>query len=200
MLTWSWLKWSIQSWCSIIPFFTNVAVHERVFAHPERSPRCLFLTHDYFFPLPSAVNGFIFQVTDREHFSSSTEQPGTVPATRAGCSAQPWQTKGFVCLLCPQAPHHTQEKGLPLIWAAWEIKGGGLKQEQRLISVGDHFPVSFDRMNSRIKARLEAPCTFFFFPSNFCDVSSQGVIIMEHMCSNDFRIFPCYFYLRIICI
>lgn len=34
--------------CIVPFFFTNEGVHEHVFAHPERSPLCLFLTHDYF--------------------------------------------------------------------------------------------------------------------------------------------------------
>lgn len=96
---------AFRAYCVLILLFTNVGVHECVFACPERSPRCLFLTHDYFCPLPGAVSCFISQVTDREHFSSSTEQPGTVPGMRVGCSAQPWQTKGFVLLL-PTARHH----------------------------------------------------------------------------------------------
>lgn len=96
-----------------------------VFACPERSPPCLFSTHDYFCPLPGAVSCFIFQVTDKEHFSSSTEQPGTVPGTRVGCSAQPWQTKGFVL---PAPAHsstsHTGERSIFNLSCSGNQRGG----------------------------------------------------------------------------
>lgn len=137
-----------------------------VFACPKWSSEYLFLTCNYFcppFPVPGAVSCFIFQATDRKHFFSTAEEPGTVPRTWVGWLAEPWQTKGFVllapsCSSAAKAPHQKQAK--VCLWATREIKGCGLKQEWWLIPVGDHFPPPFDIMNRIIKARLETPCSF----------------------------------------
>lgn len=83
-----------------------------------------------------------------------------------GLAAQhnPGRQRALCCLLLPTAPHHTQEKGPSLIWAAQEIKGGGLKQDFRRISLSCF--ILYNEQENQSKVR--GPVYLFFQQFLWC--------------------------------
>lgn len=169
-----------------------------VFACPEQSSQCLFLTCNYFCPCPVlSVVSFFRWLTGT--IFSTPERAGVVPGARGGWLAQLWQTKGFV-LLAPSrssaARHHIRRKKRSIFNLSYSGNQRG-RIKTRAVTDSRRRSLSYSIWYNEHDNQSKVRNPPYLFSEDFCDVSSQGIIIIEHVCDNDLKnSFP--FYLRII--
>lgn len=186
------LKWTVHDCCKLqtCNALLQICACVCVFACPKWSSHYLFLTCNYFcppFPVPGPVSCFIFQATDRKHFFHcwrawhSTQDAGWL-VSRALADKGLCAACSFL-QLCSKGTTSEASEGLSLSYS----RNQRMWIKTRMVTDSRRRSLSsfiwYNEQDNQSKVRNP----LFLFSKDFCDVTSQGIAIIEHICDNDFK-------------